>query len=142
MTGPLGGSEGGAGIWGAPFEAFERGASADEPAPNGLPGWHVLELMGHRKIAGYVRETTVAGAGMLRIDVPGEGDDVYATQLYPPGSVYCMTPVTEELARRFAEREKPRPVTRYELPQAQPNPLPEQHDFLAEDDDPDDGDPF
>lgn len=33
-------------------------------------GWCVLELMGHRKLAGYVQQVEVAGTGMLRIDVP------------------------------------------------------------------------
>lgn len=33
-------------------------------------GWAILELMGHRRLAGYVREVEVAGAGMLRLDIP------------------------------------------------------------------------
>lgn len=33
-------------------------------------GWAILELMGHRRLAGYVRETELAGTGMLRLDVP------------------------------------------------------------------------
>jgi hypothetical protein len=33
-------------------------------------GWAILELMGHRRLGGYVRETQIAGAGMLRIDIP------------------------------------------------------------------------
>jgi len=33
-------------------------------------GWCVLELMGHRRLAGYVSEQEIAGADMLRIDVP------------------------------------------------------------------------
>jgi hypothetical protein len=35
-------------------------------------GWAILELMGHRKLAGFVREQQFAGAGMIRVDVPGE----------------------------------------------------------------------
>jgi hypothetical protein len=35
-------------------------------------GWAFLELMGHRRLGGYVSEATVAGAGFLRIDVPGD----------------------------------------------------------------------
>lgn len=33
-------------------------------------GYAILELMGHRRLAGYVRETELAGAGVLRLDVP------------------------------------------------------------------------
>lgn len=33
-------------------------------------GWAILELMGHRRLAGYVSECEVAGTKLLRIDVP------------------------------------------------------------------------
>lgn len=92
--------------------------------------WAVLELMGHRKLAGFVREVSVAGAGLLRIDVPNpragariagadgkvpEEPHWTASQFYSPSAVYCITPCTEELARQFAATCQPRPVTRYEL---------------------------
>jgi hypothetical protein len=80
-------------------------------------GWCVLELMGHRRLAGYVTEQEIAGAGMLRIDVPGE-DGPVATQFYSPSSVYCITPTTEEIARAVAKRNQPAPVQRWELPPA------------------------
>ncbi len=97
-------------------------------------GWAVVELMGHRKLAGYVREQQVAGAGFLRIDVPGDGDESIATQIYSPGAIYCLTPVTEELARRVAKTYRPEPVTRWEIP-ALPAP---RATGGAPDDDPDD----
>lgn len=79
-------------------------------------GWAVLELMGHRRLGGYVQEATVAGAGFLRIDVPGGGDaPAEATQFYSPSSVYCLTPVTEAMARAVAGRNRPQPVQRWEL---------------------------
>jgi hypothetical protein len=81
-------------------------------------GWAILELMGHRRLAGFVREQEIAGAGMLRIDVPGEGEEVHATQFYPPSSLYCLTPVTEDMARAIAARNRPEPVQRWELPVA------------------------
>lgn len=76
---------------------------ADAP----FEGWAVLELMGHRRLVGYVRETTLAGAGVLRIDVlntVGGGSAEPATQFYPPSALYCLTPCTEEAARRCVER--------------------------------------
>lgn len=33
-------------------------------------GWAIVELMGHRRLGGYVHEVELAGAAMLRIDVP------------------------------------------------------------------------
>lgn len=66
-------------------------------------GWSVLELLGHRRLHGLVQETTLAGAGMLRIDVyEGPAETPALTQYYPPGSVYCLTPTTEEAARKAA----------------------------------------
>ena len=76
--------------------------------------WCILEIMGHRKIGCRVRETTVAGAGMLRVDIPDGANSV--TQYYRPESIYCLTPTTEELARRFAENHFNAPISRYELP--------------------------
>ena len=34
--------------------------------------WCILELMGHRRLAGLVTETEVGGATFLKLDVPGE----------------------------------------------------------------------
>ena len=82
--------------------------------------WTILELMGHRRLAGYVQEATIAGGAFLRIDVygaesesggmvaggiyePGEPpDEPIATQFVSPSSVYAMTPTTEEVCRRIA----------------------------------------
>lgn len=80
-------------------------------------GWAILELMGHRRLAGYVREQEIAGKDMLRIDVPdpGAGSDAVATQFYSPQALYCLTPTTEAVARATAARARPEPVTRWEL---------------------------
>lgn len=85
-------------------------------------GWAVLELMGHRKLAGYVRPATIAGAGVLRIDVPRPLDQpqeepILATQFYSPSALYCLTPVDETVARNLAKAYQPEPVARWELPE-------------------------
>lgn len=86
-------------------------------------GWVILEIMGHRRLGGYLRSEQIAGAAFIRIDVPGTEEGVTATQFYAPGSVYCITPTTEDLARAFAEEHQPQPVTRWDLP-ALPQPRP------------------
>ena len=75
-------------------------------------GWAILELMGHRRLAGYVREESHFGTSMCRIDVPGE-DGIVATQFYGGSAVYCVTPTTEDLARAIAATNKPAPVQRW-----------------------------
>lgn len=109
--------------------------STDERTP--FEGWAILELMGHRRLAGYLSEETVAGGAFVRIDVPGpsaeEADSVlgwFATQFYAPAAVYCITPTSEETARLIAARNKPTPAYRWEL---EPAPVYAGRD----DDDPD-----
>lgn len=85
----------------------------------GYEGWTILELLGHRRLGGYVTEQTIAGHGFLRLDVPGP-DGKNATQFYSPTSVYALTPTTEETARAVAALAFPKPVERWELPQLKP----------------------
>lgn len=92
-------------------------------------GWAVLELMGHRRIAGKLTEQTGGCfAGLLRIDIPGPGpgEAIVATQFYSSAAVYCITPTTEEIARAVAAKSQPEPVHEWELPKklaAPPAPL-------------------
>lgn len=96
--------------------------STDTPTidPPSFAQWVILELMGHRRFAGYLTEQEVAGRGFLRLDVPGEptNSTPAVTQFYNPTSVYCITPVTEAMARAVAARSAPEPVQRWELPRA------------------------
>lgn len=77
--------------------------------------WAILELMGHRRLAGLVTEATIAGGAFVRIDVYTDSEKAIATQYYSPGSIYCMTPTTERMAREISRRNQPRPVERWEL---------------------------
>lgn len=93
------------------------GGAADDA--DAFEGWVILELMGHRRLGGYLREQQIAGAAFLRIDVPAaEGDGNAATQMYAPAAVYCITPTTEAMARAVAARAIPEPVHRWELPRS------------------------
>lgn len=78
------------------------------------PMWAIVELMGHRKLAGELREVTIAGGAFLRLDVPSQPP---VTQFYGSSAIYCITPTTEDLARKVAEAARPTPVSRYELPE-------------------------
>lgn len=79
-------------------------------------GWVILELMGHRRLAGHLIEQEIAGASFLRLDIPsGDGGGTTATQYYAPQAVYAITPTTEDTARLAARRSQPAPVSRWEL---------------------------
>lgn len=123
----------------------------DQPAADtAFEGWVILELMGHRRLAGYLSERQIGGASFLRIDVPsndickrcsgngglqetdldgrpthtedpctgcdGYGTPLHASQFYASSAVYCITPTTEETARRVAALARPAPVQNWELP--------------------------
>ena len=78
--------------------------------------WAILELMGHRRLAGKVTDAVIGGGSFLRIDIPAKNGQ-YSTQYYSPQSIYCITPTTEEIARGVAEQSQPQPVYRWEFPQ-------------------------
>lgn len=82
-------------------------------------GWAVVELMGHRKLTGYIQQVEQFGAAMLRVDIflPGQ-EEPSATQFYGGQAIYCITPTTEAIARGYAQGRLPQPVSRWELPAA------------------------
>jgi hypothetical protein len=96
--------------------------TTDQPA---FEGWAIVELMGHRRLAGMVTEAQIAGHAFIRLDVPaptiGIGDDpedgvrTDATQFYSPAAVYCITPTSLETALKVAAMARPAPATRWEL---------------------------
>jgi hypothetical protein len=80
------------------------------PAPEQLDTWAILEVMGHRTYAGRVTEQVIAGAALLRIDVPettaidGGLPTPAFTKMVGIGSVYCLTPCAEDVARKAARQ--------------------------------------
>jgi hypothetical protein len=84
--------------------------------------WAIVEMLGHRRVAGRVREVVLAGAGMLRVDVPTTPGHVERTMYVSPGSVYALHPTSEAVA--VAARSTPDPVSRWELPSATGQPAP------------------
>lgn len=84
--------------------------------------WAILELLGHRRLAGYLTEQQIGGATFLRIDIPSaEPNTLTATQYYAPSAVYGITPTTEDVARKVAAGSWSAPVQRWELPAAEPD---------------------
>ncbi len=88
-----------------------------EASATPFASWAILELMGHRRLAGYVTEQEIAGHGFIRLDVPkGPEGGVKATQFYAPGAVYAITPCLQATALRMAALSDPAPVHEWELP--------------------------
>lgn len=69
--------------------------------------WAIVELFGHRKLAGYLTERQFGAAALLQVDVPEtkqDGDQFTKpyTKLIGVGSIYCLTPCSEAIARAVA----------------------------------------
>lgn len=90
-------------------------------APEQFDQWAILELLGHVRVAGRVTEEERFGTKMGRIDIPTEGG-TFTTQYFGGGSVYRLTPTTEEIAREVARSSQPRPVAQWELRGLNPAP--------------------
>lgn len=82
----------------------------------GFDQWAILEIMGHNRYAGRVSEQTVGGAAFVRVDVPAVDGLQPFTKLFGAGSIYCITPVTEEVATALAKSIKAQPMSVYDLP--------------------------
>ena len=77
--------------------------------------WAVIELFGHRKVAGKVTEFVIAGKGFLRVDIPEderEDGNKGQTIFYGPDAVYSIIPVGEDEARAASRVFEFKPVDR------------------------------
>lgn len=91
-------------------------AASDVDQADTFDTWAIIELMGHRRLAGHVTEVQLAGHGYLRLDIPAAGQDPARTQFISPASVYALHPTGEETARAAAAKWRPAPAQRWELP--------------------------
>ena len=98
-------------------------------APQPFEEWGILELLGHVRVAGIITEEELFGGKIGRIDIPTASG--FATQYFGHGSIYRLTPCTEQVARGVAAANQPRPIGYFELESM--NPTPEPQDFDDED---------
>lgn len=105
--------------------------------------WCLLEIMGHQRYAGRVTEQTIGGQAFLRIDIPAAGPQPPFTKFFSAGSVYAITPTTEELARGIAAELQHAPIGIYDLPAEMQEKLraPRRQPALFDGQDDDDNDP-
>lgn len=83
--------------------------------------WAIVEIFGHRKHAGKVREEERFGAKMLRIDVPLKGDPAtngWETHYYGGAAIFSFT-LTDEASAMRANLPWDAP-SRFRLPAPEP----------------------
>lgn len=100
---------------------MSEAAASTNGKPENFDQWCVIDLFGHQRTAGHVTEATIGGCAFIRIDVPeGEG---YRTEYYGNGAIYSMRPVTEAIARAYAQRAAA-PISAWDLQRLGLNPAP------------------
>lgn len=83
--------------------------------------WAIVEVMGHKQYAGHVTEQAIGGSSFIRVDVPEvtckDGEKLPPfTKLLGSGSIYAISPCTEETARAFAAMSRARSFAEYDAP--------------------------
>lgn len=77
--------------------------------------WAIIELFGHNQIAGRCSEQNIAGANMLRVDVPETKKSPAFTRLLGHGAIYAINPVTEEIAKAWAKSLNVMPIQAWDI---------------------------
>lgn len=80
-------------------------AQAAATPPDDGWDWAIVEIFGHRRHVGRIREEERFGTKMLRIDVPKVDPETvavigYASHFYGGGSIFSITPTDEDSAIR------------------------------------------
>lgn len=78
--------------------------------------WAIVEVMGHKRFSGHVTERSIGGTSFVRVDVPETKRGPAFTKLLGAGSIYCISPVSEEIARADAETNYSHPLQELNLP--------------------------
>ena len=76
--------------------------------------WAVVEVMGHSRYAGMVTEQAIGGCAFVRVDVPAVDGRLPFTKLLGQGSIFAITPCSEEAAKAVAAQCYDKPVTIYQ----------------------------
>lgn len=100
----------------------------------GFDSWAIVEVMGFKKLAGHVTEQQIAGASLIRVDVPECVTGVVTVPAYSKligvGSIYMITPTDEATARKaatvLAHQNDPLPI--YIPPEQKKLPAPAELD--------------
>lgn len=75
--------------------------------------WSVVELFGHKMIAGLAMKDESFGGPMLRVDIPAVDGVPAFTEFYNLTAIYGLHPVSEQVARATAEQVRHTPILVY-----------------------------
>lgn len=89
------------------------------------PTWCILELFGHQRLAGEIREVIIGDTTFIRLDIPKTEAHEAVTRFYNAKAIYGIHPTSEEICRRLCGSVEP-PVNVWEL--AAPQTIEESDD--------------
>lgn len=130
----------------------------EQAQPGQIETWAIVEIFGHHKLVGFCRTVAMGSACMLRVDVPElpEEQEEYGayewnekaqrnetvrktrtiaavpsfTRFLGIGSIFSLTPCSEEFARAAQKRMRIAPPTIVEIPTQLALPSPENDDLV------------
>lgn len=77
--------------------------------------WCIIGLFGHQKLAGRVSELNLAGGNFLQVDIPETTHNPAFTRIINPSAVYDINPVTEEVAKAYAQNLQVKPIESWDI---------------------------
>jgi hypothetical protein len=77
--------------------------------------WCIIGLFGHQKLAGRVSELNLAGGNFLQVDIPETTHNPAFTRIINPSAVYDINPVTEEVAKTYAQNLQVKPIESWDI---------------------------
>ena len=76
------------------------------PSTPEYEGWAIIEIMGHTKAVGQIKEVSMAGTVLLKVNIPDpENGETLLTQYYGGSSIFSVTPCDKETAMKMIERQ-------------------------------------
>lgn len=75
----------------------------------------VVEMMGHRKIAGAVKQSELAPGALIRVDVFGANGEIERTEHVGSSAIYDITICSEQTAKAAAIAHNPQPSFAYDI---------------------------
>jgi hypothetical protein len=81
----------------------------------------VVEMMGHRKIAGAIKQSELAPGALIRVDVFGANGEVERTEHVGSSAIYDITICSEQTAKAAAIAHNPQPSFAYDIMKPRPD---------------------
>ena len=77
--------------------------------------WAIVEIFGHKKLAGKATQVDLFGSAFMRLDIPDTETTPAQTRFYGADAIYSILPCDEDTAREFVEYTDVEPIYRFRV---------------------------